>query len=94
MCLTNRRQCVIDNMKDVIAGVPQGCVLGPGLFLLFVNYLPLFINETYLEMYADDATVHYASKNKNTVQLKLQTGFQSWCLSNNLFIHIQKTSII
>ena len=58
-----------------------------------MNDLQLFINETYLEMYADDATVHYASKNRNIVRLKLQSGtcgFQSWCLSNNMFVHIQK----
>ena len=48
-------------------------------------------------MHADDATVHCASKTKSTVRLKLQSGtcgFQSWCLSNNMFIHIQKTSIM
>ena len=42
--------------------------------------------ETYIDFYADDATVHYANKNKNVVQMKLQNGtdgFLSWCLSNN-----------
>ena len=67
------------------------------LFLLFVNDLPLFINETYLELYADDATVHYADKNNNVVQMKLQNGtdgFLSWCLSNNMFIHLKKKSAL
>ena len=59
--------------------------------------LPLFIDETYLELYADDTTVHYASKNKIFLRSKLQKGsncFLNWCLSNNMHVHLQKTSIM
>ena len=99
-CLDGKLNQISDHqirssMQNVQASVPQGSVLGPVLFLLFVNGLPLFINETYIELYADDAIVHYANKNKNVVQMKLQNGtdgFLSWCLSNNMFVHFQKTS--
>ena len=62
-----------------------------------MNDLPLFIDETYIEMYADDTTVHYASKNKIVLRRKLQkgsNGFLSWCLSNNMHVNLQKTFIM
>ena len=100
--LTDRKQCISDHklkstFQNVKAGVPQGSALGPVLFLLFVNDLPLFINETYLELYADDTTVHYASKNKIILRRKLQmdaNGFFNWCISNYMHVHLQKTSLM
>ena len=100
--LTNREQCIVNqnirsSLQDVKSGVPQGSVLGPVLFLLFVNDLPLFIKEVYLDLYADDATVHASWNKQNVVELKLQSGtgdFKNWCLSNYMFIHIGKTSLM
>ena len=61
-------------MQPSKIGVPHRSILGPVLFLLFVNDLPLFVNETYLEMYDDDTTLHYANRDKNVLQSKLRNG--------------------
>ena len=73
-------------MQNVQAGVPKGSVLCLLLFL-FLNNLPLFINETMMR--------HFTMQIKNVVKMKLQNGtdgYLSWSLSNNMFIHFQKTS--
>ena len=69
----------------------------PVLFLLFINDLPLFINESYVVLYVNDTTVHAAHKNLNVMDETLQTGsdrFNNWCFINDLFVNLKTTSVI
>ena len=61
--LTGRRQRVIlrngaSSWKKVTSGVPQGSILGPLLFLLYVNDIPDAISSSIAKMFADDTKVY------------------------------------
>ena len=97
--LTGRRQRVVINetfcnWTDVGSGVPQRSLLGPILFLLFVNDMPNVINSATLAMFADDSKC-YRIINDEAGFPKLQQNLVSlttWSLSNELYFHPTKCS--
>ena len=74
--------------NEVITGVPQGSILGPLPFNIFLNDIFLFISKGQLYKYADDNTLYKSGKNmqkiKNDLEMDfmvLQNGFMkiTWC---------------
>ena len=79
-------------------GVPQGSVLGPLLFLLYVNDMPQAVSCELL-LYADDMCLICMGKDIKTIEDQLNKDFTSlceWCIDNKLSIHFgeQKTKSI
>ena len=70
--LTDRTQTVIlegetSNKIPVTSGAPQGTVLVPILFLIFINDLAEYIQHSTLRLFADDSIIYKQIKNKEDV---------------------------
>lgn len=100
--LTNRKLCVkIDKETsekyDINIGTPQGSILGPLLFLLFVNDLPQHFKSVRVYMYADDTTFIISAKELTELRDKVNgilQLFDNWCYKNRLIINYDKTVCI
>ena len=79
--LTDRKQTVHENVstsdvRSLKYVVPQGSVLGPLLFSIYINDLPLFI-KAYCELFADDTTIHSSNSNLRKILESLQESVNS-----------------
>ena len=100
--LTNRKQQVSINncqsdFQQISYGVPQGSILGPLLFLLFINDLPLYTNNVFTDLYADDTTVYDIQDSMEQIESNLQSalnGLQIWCKSNGMILNSSKTKVM
>jgi len=100
--LTNRKQqCLVNNClsssKTIVCGIPQGSILGPLLFLLYINDLPDCLKSTTPCMYADDTQFSSASHDIDELITNLNsdlTNVRKWLNTNKLQMHPSKTKLM
>nr|CAD2147502.1 unnamed protein product [Meloidogyne enterolobii] len=83
---------VLSENKPIHSGVPQGSVLGPLLFLIFINDLPNYISENVgIKMYADDVKLYKVHKNDRSTDLtNALIKLEKWGQLNGLEISPEK----
>ena len=100
--LTDRKQFVYYNgissdTLPISCGVPQGSVLGPLLFLLYINDLPNISNKLLFFLFADDTNIYYEGKSlieiEKTVNAELKK-LSQWLNVNRLALNIGKTNFV
>ena len=100
--LAGRKQRVViegshSSWSNVTRGVPQGSILGPLLFMIFVNDLPAMVEQGTAVMYADDTTLYQCSSDAIGLQEKLTAGLvkiANWLCQNKLSMNVQKTQLL
>ena len=83
---------------DITCGVPQGSVLGPILFLLFINDISNFTVEgCVLNMYADDVIIYTSGTSKDELEYRLQVcidNISNWYSMNKLCVNKKKSNVM
>ena len=82
--------------SPVQSGVPQGSVLGPLMFLIFINDLPEYVSASNVRLFADDCVLYRQIRNQedaNTLQNDLN-GLQQWEADWQMEFHPQKCQLL
>ena len=100
--LTNRSQSTIANnsistLLPINCGVPQGSILGPLIFLIYINDLVDSLGTIHARLYADDTALSVAGDDLTVMAEEMQNGLNrldDWCKLNRLTVNASKTKLM
>ncbi len=92
---------IVNNHKsssgNLTCGVPQGSILGPLFFILYVNSLPAVLSQSSVFLYADDTAIAVHGENTdqilNTLNQELQLA-NTWFAEHKLSLNLKKTWVM
>ena len=88
---------VLSKSCTLTCGIPQGTVLGPLLFLLYINDLPNCLSVSQPRMYADDTQLTYADNDICSIEASLNqdlSNINRWLIANKLTLNMTKTEFM
>ncbi|CAB4030539.1 Hypothetical predicted protein, partial [Paramuricea clavata] len=94
MCSVNG---ALSGTKLVTCGIPQGSILGPLLFLIYINDLPNSLEYSSTRMFADDTTLTVSGKSIQDVEVAINhdlTNVKQWLSVNRLSLNLVKTEYL
>ena len=89
--------CQDSSLLDIVYGVPQGSILGPILFLLYINDLPTCLKKCECNLFADDTVIYMSNNNDQLAMYDLQNDINNvceWFTHNRLSVNIDKSCIM
>ena len=87
----------MSDAKNITVGIPQGSILGPSLFLVFINDITECLRSCTCNIYADDVVIYYPHKDLNVITTKLQAdlyAIKEWYQKNRLRINANKSNVM
>jgi hypothetical protein len=100
--LTNRNQCVSANgaeskRLEINCGVPQGSILGPLLFIIYINDMHSALKKSIVHHFADDTNLLFSHKNPEVIRKTMNNELKllyDWLCANKLSLNVLKTEFI
>ena len=100
--LSNRMQYTCVNgfessQQKMQCGIPQGSILGPLLFVIYINDLSSCLSKCKTSLYADDTCLYYASENPKSVTETLNADLliiDAWLKRNKLALNVKKCEFL
>lgn len=102
--LSCRQQAVFHNncyssFLPILSGVPQGSVLGPILFSLYINDLPLILKYCTVHLFADDVQLYFNCAGLSMQQIESMLNeelrnIEAWSVDNSLKLNASKTNAL